>query len=180
MSDENHFIELKLRINTVGSVSHEEYVVTEENILKDTDVNILNLKIKQTRINSALLKIKKNLEKNQINTDTEFFRYFSELYDLDSEPSNSICEEPQYCNFKKTLKKNPCSDCDEICSLTLEMILHPTNPVSQSDIYEELMVHHHPSSRIIVENGTKRNRTTKEAAEELASHYMYIHKKKRQ
>jgi hypothetical protein len=179
LSGENEFIELKLRLNTDSLISHKDYIVIPENKLIETDVNIMNLKIKQTRINSALMKIRNNLEKNNLNTENEFFSYFSKVAN-ESNVINLIKIKPPFCNLKKTAKKSICNNCEEICSLTMEMILHPTKPVSQSDINEELMIHHHPSSRIIKENnGKNRSRTTKEAAEELASHYIYAHNKKR-
>ncbi|CAF0918964.1 unnamed protein product, partial [Brachionus calyciflorus] len=175
-SNDDHFIELKLRKNNKEVVSYSEYTVIPETKISDVELNFLNMRVKQTRVNCALNKIRSNLEKNRREVNEIFFDYFG-LND-DEEDENGLKEMPVFCNNKRTKKKSPCSECTEICSLSLEMILHPTNPVSQADIYEELMIHHHPSSRIIQENENKRIRTTKEAAEELASHYMFAHKKK--
>lgn len=179
LSDENEYLELKLRKNQVGNVSHSDYVVLEENILKDTGINFLNLKVKQTRVNCALNKIRANLTNNEREFNTAFFEYFALNDEEETEHELTEKPKPPFCNDKRTAKKKPCNECQELCSLTMEMILHPTKPVCQGDIYEELMIHHHPSSRIIKENGRERMRTTKEAAEELAAHYYFIHNKKR-
>ena len=47
---------------------------------------------------------------------------------------------------------------------------------SQTDIINELLIHGHPSSRIMP---NKKQRIRAEAAEELACHYEYFHNKKR-
>ena len=47
---------------------------------------------------------------------------------------------------------------------------------SQTDIINELLIHGHPSSRIMPH---KKQRVRAEAAEELADHYEYFHNKKR-
>ena len=177
LSDENQFIELKLK-KGLDVISHLDYIVIPEPKITEFDLNMYNMRIKQTRVSCALNKIKSNLVLNNIELNTRFFDYFV-INDENEGNESSNKTRPKYCSNKKTAKKNPCSECNEICSLPMEMILHPSNPVSQADIFEELMVHHHPSSRIIKENGKQRARTTKEAAEELASHYVFVHNKKK-
>lgn len=170
-----------MRVQNYGEVRNNDYVVVTETKLDEIDsIDYTNLILKQSRINCALNKIKDNLSRNKVQTDTVFFSYFG--IDEKSNEIESDCtnmEVPPYCRQKKTAKKKTCSECKEICSLTMDMILHPTNPISQADIYEELRVHCHPSSRKILDGQIERMRTTKEAAEELADHYVYAHKRKR-
>ena len=76
----------------------------------------------------------------------------------------------EFPNFaEQALQKKPtCQNCKELCSFSLERILHPTNPLTQTDVNEELEIHHHPKSRILEVNGVKHTRLTGEAAQELA------------
>lgn len=137
--------------------------------MREEEPNLSNLKMKKARINSALLKIRENLSSNGIDTQNLFFDYFS----LNEQKKDSLSrQKPQYCDNKKTKTKTPCKDCKELCSLSMDIILHPKNPIGQADILEELRIHHHPSSRIM-SNGE--SRCTNEAAEELANHYSYAH-----
>ena len=88
-------------------------------------------------------------------------------------------QRPQYCrSLPGTLKKPACSKCDELCSFSMESLLHPTNALSQPDILDELANHYHPSSRKISDNQINRQRITQEAARELADHYIFAHNKK--
>lgn len=57
------------------------------------------------------------------------------------------------------------------------MCTDPLKKATQVDILRELKRHGHPQSRVM-EN--KRQRTTEEAAEELASHYEFVHNIKKQ
>lgn len=179
LSDENHFLELRLKGYNHDDVSHETYEVLKEQKITDIDLNLINLRLKQFRVNCALNKIRDNLTNHNLDADSSILNYFS-LEQDECETIQIISEKPKFCNAKKTAKKSPCQECKELCSLSMDMILDKNgNGVSQSDIYEELMIHHHPSSRIIKENNSSRARTTAEAAEELASHYEFVHKKKR-
>lgn len=172
LSGDNHYLELRIRGNNEKTISNEKYVVIEEELLVEEDINLDYLKIKKSRINSALLKIRENLNSNEIDTNNNFFDYFS-LKAINQSTNNE--EKPKFCTENRTKTKRPCSECNEICSFPLEMILHPKNPIRQADILEELRIHKHPSSRIM-ENGTAR--ITSQAANELAEHYVYAHKMK--
>lgn len=82
--------------------------------------------------------------------------------------SNKI---PKYCRITETAKKPQCVNCHAICNHTIESILDPVNPIGQSYIYAELSAHGHPKCRVI----NNRQRKTREAARELADHYIYAH-----
>ncbi|CAF0895334.1 unnamed protein product [Brachionus calyciflorus] len=180
LSDWNHFIELRLKGYIHEDVNHEDYQIIEEEKIDQVDLNLMNLKLKQGRVNCALNKIRDYLASIGEETNSQLIDFFSLAQEVEKNESANIQERPKFCNGKKTQKKNPCNDCKEICSLPFEMLLNENgNNVSQSDIYEELMVHHHPSSRIIKENNMSRARTTAEAREELVCHYEFAHKKKR-
>lgn len=164
---------------THNDISHESYEVLEEEKIVEIDLNLINLKLKQFRVNCALNKIRDNLVNHNVDTNNQLLNFFSLNQQIELQENEIMIVKPKYCNGKKTPKKNPCNDCREICSLSMEMLISENVKVSQSDIYEELMIHHHPSSRIIKENNVSRARSTDEAAKELASHYEFAHKKKR-
>jgi hypothetical protein len=86
-------------------------------------------------------------------------------------------EKPRFCRGKvdSTPKKPPCVDCTVVCLYKIQDILDISNGIGQNDILAELVRHRHPSSRIMP-NGTQR--VTKDAARELADHYIYSHNKK--
>ncbi|CAF0844074.1 unnamed protein product [Brachionus calyciflorus] len=177
LSENNHFFELKLR-QPPGSVDHQDFMVVQEEKVKDDIVTTFNMRLKQYRINCALKKIKENMSTHNFSTDIPFLNYFA----LEEESQLDLSEHPrpEFCREKKTAKKMPCKECHETCSLSMEMILDPNRKLSQADILEELLSHNHPSSRKIKENGNfQRARTLDEACEELASHYIYAHKRKR-
>ena len=104
--------------------------------------------------------------------------YFS----LDENIDNNIIDIPRqipaFCRKNGTKTKPTCFSCEALCSYSMERILHHTNPITQSDLLEELEIHHHPKSRIIECNGIKRSRLSLESARELADHYIYAHNKK--
>ena len=182
LSNADHFIELTLKSNNHNDINHQNYLVNQEVLAtaKDKPVDFLNLRHKQDRINCAMHKIKANLSAKSLPVNSNFFEFFSlnnESTDEEMNYENNVSEPiPEFCRVKKKVKKGPCLDCKELCSLTMESILHPTNPIGQSDIYEELRIHLHLSSRKI-KNGSMRR--TDEAAEEFACHYVYAHGKKR-
>ena len=62
-------------------------------------------------------------------------------------------------------------ECDSVCAFTLEDLLDPNHGIGQIDLKLELEKHHHPKTRKIL----NKQRTTHEAARELADHYIYSH-----
>jgi hypothetical protein len=57
-------------------------------------------------------------------------------------------------------------------------VLNPTKNISKDDILEELNIHWHPKSRMMESKGSDNKRlprNVKEAARELADHYIYSH-----
>ena len=86
---------------------------------------------------------------------------------------------PNYCRpMPGTVSKPACNSCEQICSYSMDQVLNPTRAIAQDDILEELHIHGHPMSRMMESKGigNKRlQRNVKEAARELADHYIYAH-----
>ncbi|CAF0732826.1 unnamed protein product [Brachionus calyciflorus] len=57
-------------------VSYDEYSVIPETKISDVELNFLIMKVKQTRVNCALNKIRSNLEKNYREVNETFFDFF--------------------------------------------------------------------------------------------------------
>jgi hypothetical protein len=131
---------------------------------------------KKQRINAGLLQIKANNLENLDGLEN-LFDYFA-LNVQQGEENIIVRDKPAYCRdiTQKTQKKPACVDCESVCSFTIEDILSKTNGIGQNDIYAELSAHFHPRSRLIlIANGASRQRSTQEAARELADHYIYSH-----
>jgi hypothetical protein len=61
----------------------------------------------------------------------------------------------------------------------MDQVLNPTKAIAQDDILEKLHLHGHPMSRMMESKGLGNKRTqrnVKEAARELADHYIYAHR----
>ncbi|RNA26241.1 hypothetical protein BpHYR1_013587 [Brachionus plicatilis] len=144
LSNENQFLELKLRSNNRENITHDDYTVIEEEKIKDSVPNICHLRQKQLRVNCALNKIKENLISNNIETNTEFFNYFT--FDSNqinnNDQSDQVNLKPIFCSDKNTRTKKPCNQCTESCSLPIEVLTNPNGYfIGQNDILEELMIH---------------------------------------
>lgn len=131
-----------------------------------------------------MTKIKIEKTKNNNNVDTPFYEYFTLNNPLNNKANNpNIKQFPVYCRTepgaRSKSKKLSCINCNQLCSYTMEMILHPIKSISHDDIIEELEIHGHPTSRKFAnETGEKRNRNKIEAARELADHFIYAHDQK--
>lgn len=204
LSNQERLLDIKLTKSavlqkTLGFQVIDEVVLNEE----DISSRLSGLCVKQARINSAMLKIRL-MDEQENNEQSRLFDYFAlradagENVNIENEasedtrptpaPENIVRQEhslvrqdarPIYCRYRRAGKKAPCSDCKSPCTFTLEMILSERRAISQSDIIDELRLHHHPSSRKIqLDANTTRMRLTNEAAEELAQHYIHFHNKK--
>ena len=85
-----------------------------------------------------------------------------------------IRNKPPFCRAIEAASrtKPSCADCDAFCAFTIDDILSESHGISQNDIILELKAHKHPSCRKML-NGKQRN--TREAARELADHYIFSH-----
>ena len=192
LSNENNFNELKIK--GTGTVPNRIYAVTPQNNTAeqanlapyDSNSNYLNLHLKMNRIKSALAKKKDKTPENDPSnstTNNDFLNYFClSSASNDNKINNNIVSPQRICpNFCRppqfTPKKPACSKCEEIRSFTMESLLHPTKSLSQSDILDELQNHFHPRSRLITIDNITHQRSTQEAARELADHYIFAHNK---
>lgn len=145
------------------------YSVVEEKICSDPVVHFVNIHAKKQRVYAALLQIKTQLP---IETaQEEFFNFFT--HSIANEQVNIEKIKPSYCRGinEAKMRKPACADCNQVCLYPIESVLSTRFGLTQNELLEELKRHHHPSSRKI---GTH-FRTTKEAARELANHYIFAH-----
>ena len=149
------------------------YIVADEVKCTKSSVHYANIHNKKYRVYAALAQIK-NDYKDEI-VDIDFINSFQIGLDVEqSENDISLRVKPHYCRdeMDKTKKKLPCSECDSICSYTMDDLLDPQHGIGLDDLKLELLLHHHPKTRKM-ENG--KNRNTFETARELADHYIYSH-----
>lgn len=197
LSNQELLLDLTLGKKQIKKGVMNEYQVVDEVVIREEDMSgkLGTLIIKKARINSAMLKIKNDHENDEI--ETPVMNYFI-LKDKDGEvvqedavmPPAQIQPQslaiaaandeltPIYCRLRRQGKKPACSECTSPCTFKLEMITNSNRAISQGDLIEELRLHHHPTSRKIEIGETIHQRTTKEAAEELAQHYILYHNKK--
>ena len=120
------------------------------------------------------LHINKNNNKSLTNEETNLLNFFTITLEP-VEQDNSVKQKPIYCRgeLETSNTKKSCMECDTVCAYTMEDILSENRGIGQKDIIKELINHHHPSSRRILH--TNKLRDTKQAARELADHYIYRH-----
>ena len=148
------------------------YVVTEEIKCTHSNAHYANIHSKKQRICAAFTQLK---NENKDKAVEESFLNYCNLSVDEIENDTTIRVKPKFCRdeLEKTAKKLACVECDTVCAFTLEDLLDPSHGIGQIDIKLELEKHHHPKTRKI-EN---RQRSTNEAARELADHYIYSHNK---
>ncbi len=146
--------------------------MTDEIKCASLNTHYSNIHSKKQRIVAAFKQLQ-NENKNQI-LNHEFL--YLDLSPSEIENQITVRIKPIFCRdeLERTSKKPPCAECDTICAFSLEDILDPFHGIGQADIKIELEKHHHPKTRKI-EN---KQRTTHEAAKELADHYIYAHNQK--
>lgn len=169
----------------------KDYQVSNEansNAGESMESSITYLKQKHTKIKTILNGIKQEIEaKNEMEyVDKTVCDNLSTLTNKPEEvPVRKSCVDSsvddksgklaKYCRYKRRETKDPCSNCNSLCSYTIPMLLERRN-LYQEDIFKELKAHNHPTCRIIeLENGGKRQRITAEAIEELIDHYVHSH-----
>jgi hypothetical protein len=186
---------ITLVIKNQNEISNRKYQVIPEIVVKDQNVNFSHLHGKQYRINSAFQKIQTEKEKqnkarnsidqeetSDIEIDTAFYQYFAtRALEVEDAEVNDLQPKvlPKYCRpAPGTVNKPACYSCDQRCSFTIDQVLNPTKNISKDDILEELHIHGHPKSRMMESTGLNNKRlprNVKEAAGELADHYIYAH-----
>jgi hypothetical protein len=124
------------------------------------------------------LKIRKS--RNTIETE-EIELFFNDFSLKEAQPNVDLTLQepilPQYC--RQAPGTPPCNTCTALCSYDINNVFkNNTTILTQNDLIEELSMHKHPKSRVTNEVA-KSQRTTIEAAIELAHHYVYAHQKKR-
>jgi hypothetical protein len=87
---------------------------------------------------------------------------------------HQVMDKPEFCRENSTPSKPSCDQCNAPTLMTMASILLP-NKGRQQKILKEFKLHNHPSSRSTTVNGAKIQRTTEQAAQELADHYSYQH-----
>jgi hypothetical protein len=180
LSTENSFITLKIKSQ---KDLHQNFQVLAEEEYFDEPVSLHHLHNKKNRIRSALTKIKqlKSLTQESVSPFYDYFSLTEQVQQFAVQENDKslpvFCRPPPGPRSKS--KKSSCDKCTQLCSYTIEMILHPTKSISHDDILEELEIHGHPTSRKYNdENGIKRNRSKLEAGRELADHLIYSHNQK--
>lgn len=163
--------ELKNTINKNVKIDQKQYLVIEEQVFPEKEVNFTNLYLKKCRIQAFIKKA--NLSQN---TNDNFLGYFclSQFSQGQDKEENT----PIYCRQTDiSNKKQKCLMCKSLCAFPIERILHPQYSISVDDINEELKSHYHPQSRDIYDTQLKkkRKRLRDEAARELADHYIFAH-----
>jgi hypothetical protein len=144
-------------------------------------VHFKKSKPKKKKINKARNSTDQE-ETSQIEIDTAFYHYFATRALEGEDAEASVLHSkvlPKYCRpTPGTVNKPACYSCDQRCSYTIDQVLNPTKNISKDDILEELNIHWHPKSRMMESKGSDNKRlprNVKEAARELADHYIYSH-----
>ena len=143
------------------------YIAAEEIKCTKSDVHYVNIHNKKNRVFAALAQIK-NDNKDKI-TDVDFINQIEFGINIEQENEEneiSLRTKPLFCRVEldKTKKKPACSECNSICSFTMEDLLDPQHGIGLEDLKLELVRHHHPKTRKM-ENG--KNRNTQETSREL-------------
>ena len=190
LSINRHFIEIKA--NT-SSIKEAAYTVMPEIKVDEVPVNLAHLNLKRLRIAGALCRLKHFIKSTNINAvlNEELFLIFAlpsedavvEVNMPQSQVRNTINIKPYFCRdlYSMTKTKPSCTECQVVCSYTIENILSFQNSMKKRDIEEELKRHSHPKSRLlkVTENGVDKyvQRSVMQASRELADHYKNGHGK---
>lgn len=155
-----------------SEVKPNQYEVVRETPCESPNVHFMTLSLKKQRINAGLLSIKSNADFEISESFNKILNVFTVA--IEENEDGKVRQKPQFCRglYEISKKKPPCVDCTAICAFSIEDILSSNRGLTQAIINAELEAHKHPKSRKM-ENSHMRN--TREAARELADHYIYSH-----
>jgi hypothetical protein len=92
--------------------------------------------------------------------------------------SSNLNAKPTFCRpINNKERGKPCSTCTTTPNYPIEHILDPVAGIAQTNLRNELKLHHHPTMRELGKNSDGKAIwvTTQQQKRELADHYIYQH-----